>query len=386
MFRFKIRLNCKYVTSLALRSAFIVRFKHQANPFFEIHLKPDPRHNDLFHHELKDPMRIITLMILLLAGLLLWTPDLSFERLKAFYETPQSELIKSEESVIFSEDQPSSLDNAPTLVLIHGVGASLQTWDEWTRTLKPHMRVVRFDLPGMGLSSGPSSEDYSDPAEIKRFEQFLKLKKIDHFILAGHDLGARLAWIYAQTHAEQVSHLVLLSPLVFNKENFEGPNAPQSTSGGAPIELPFYASLMRFTLPKWAVKIWLEDVYSDSSVITEQTLSRYHDMLLAPDVRKHLIERLSQIKTLDPAQLAQSIQIPTLLLWGEEDLITPIQQLSFFEKAIPGVKTVSFKNTGHAIQEENAPDSAQALLSFLKNPQSSELESKSGNNASAKPN
>jgi len=150
--------------------------------------------------------------------------------------------------------------------------------------------------------------------------------------------------------------------------------------------LPFYASLMRFTLPKWAVKIWLEDVYSDSSVITEQTLSRYHDMLLAPDVRKHLIERLSQIKTLDPAQLAQSIQIPTLLLWGEEDLITPIQQLSFFEKAIPGVKTVSFKNTGHAIQEENAPDSAQALLSFLKNPQSSELESKSGTNASAKPN
>jgi len=331
-------------------------------------------------------MRIIILMTLLLAGLLLWTPDLSFERLKAFYETPQSELIKTSESLIFSEDQPSTLDNAPTLVLIHGAGSSLQTWDEWTRLLKPHVRIVRFDLPGLGLSSSPSSGDFTDPTEIRRIEEYLKIKKIDRFILAGHDLGARLAWNYANAHPQQVSHLVLLSPLALAREGFETRNAQTSISTHELLEMPFYASVMRFTLPKWAVKGWLEGAYADPILIPEQTLSRYHDMLLAPGVRMNLLERLAQSKTLDLEQQLQNIHAPSLLLWGQDDPITPVNQLAFYEKMIPQLKTVVFKNTGHIIQEENAPDSAQAVLNFLKNPQSSELESRPGNSTSAKPN
>lgn len=334
-------------------------------------------------------MRIIILMTLLLAGLLLWTADLSFEHLKAFYETPQSELVKTPESLIFTEDQPSTLDNAPTLVLIHGTASSLQTWDEWTRLLKPQLRVVRLDLPGLGLSGAPNSGDYADRAEVQRIEQWLALKKIDHFILAGHDLGARLAWMYTNAHPEQVSHLILLSPQALTPQTLEALNAQSSVQSGELFDLPFYAPLIRFTLPKWAVKAWLEGAYADPSLITEQILGRYHDMLLAPGVRKHVLERLAQTKTFDLSQQSlalKSLQPPTLLLWGKEDQVTPVNQLNYFEQMIPKVQSVVFKNTGHLVQEENATESVQALLNFLKNAQSSELESKSGNNTSAKPN
>ncbi len=351
-------------------------------------------------------MRLIFFMIMLLAGLLLWTPDSSFDHLKAFYETPQSELVPTPESLIFAEDNPASLEPAPTVVLIHGMGSSLQTWDEWTRLLKPHARVLRFDLPGLGLSSAPASKDYSDQAELKRLEQFLARKKVEHFILAGHDLGARLAWRYTSLHPENVTHLVLLSPEGFTqqtvdafKKQMEGAdgtllnvpslNAPLLNSPSLNVPLyntPFYLELMRFTLPKWLVKIWLESAYADPSLITEQTLARYHDMLLAPGVRSHLIERLSQSKAMDFSAPQEGFTTPTLLIWGENDLITPLSQLDVYQHLLPLAKTWVLSNTGHLIQEENAPESIKAFLAFIKNPQSSEFESRPGNSTSAKPN
>lgn len=331
-------------------------------------------------------MRIIIFMALLLAGLLLWTPDLSFDRLKAFYETPQSELINTPESTLFAQDQASASDNAPTMVMIHGMGSSLQTWDEWSRILKPHFRVLRFDLPGLGLSSAPRSEDYSDGAEVKRIEQFLQSKKLEHFILVGHDLGARLAWTYAYVHPEQVSHLILLSPVALTPSSAQALQSQKNIPKDSLYDLPFYTPLIRFALPKWAVKAWLESLYADPSLITEQTLGRYRDMLLAPDVRVHLLERISQSKTLDPRVQLQAIQAPTLFLWGQEDSITSRQEMDLYQQMVPQAKAMSFKETGHVLQEESPEESARAVINFVKNPQSSEFESRSGNSTSAKPN
>ncbi len=310
-------------------------------------------------------MPIIFSMIMVLAGLLLWTPDLSFDRLKAFYETPQSQLLQTPESLVFSEDTDPKNETAPTVVLIHGLGSSLQTWDEWVRLLKPQMRVVRFDVPGFGLSSAPASHDYSDAADLRRLEQFLESKKLKTFVLVGHALGARMAWTYAAKHPESVTHLVLLSP--------EGsPSSPSKGSeNGAQLaslptyDTPFYFELIRFTCPKWAVKVILENAFADPGLMTEQTLSRYHDMLLAPGVRASMLDRMSQSMGLELSVALKSIDTPTLIVWGEEDRISPLIHLEDFKVAMPGAKTVTLKNTGHLIQEESAEDSVKAFLNFL---------------------
>jgi len=331
-------------------------------------------------------MSIIFSMILILAGLLLWTPDLSFERLKAFYETPQSQLIPTPESLIFTEDSNPSAANIPTLVLIHGFGSSLQTWDEWTRLLKPHMRVVRFDLPGFGLSTAPSSRDYSDDADLRRFEQFIDAKKLDSFMIAGHSIGGRMAWIYAAKHPEKVTHLVLLSPDGF-------PSDPQKAfSQGVDFvpthtyETPFYLGLIRYALPKWAVKLALESAFADPGLMTEQTLSRYHDMLLAPGVRASMLERMQQSMSIDPRTSLRSILMPTLILWGDQDVMIPVSNLADYQREMPTARSSVLQNTGHLIQEENGEESAKAFLSFIGKFQSSSLGSNSGNSTSTKPN
>jgi pimeloyl-ACP methyl ester carboxylesterase len=310
-------------------------------------------------------MPIIFSMIMVLAGLLLWTPDLSFDRLKAFYETPQSQLIQTPESLVFAEDSDPKNELAPAVVLIHGLGSSLQTWDEWVRLLKPQMRVVRFDVPGFGLSSAPSSNDYSDAADLRRLEQFLDHKKLGPFVLVGHALGARMAWTYTAKHPESVTQLVLLSPEGSPSAPSIGP-AKESAFVSAPLyDTPFYFGLIRFTCPKWAVKAILENAFADPGLMTEQILSRYHDMLLAPGVRASMLERMSQSMSLDPSASLRSISTPTLILWGEEDRILPLSHLEDFKAAMPSAKTLILKNTGHLIQEESAEDSVKAFLNFL---------------------
>ena len=52
--------------------------------------------------------------------------------------------------------------SASALVLLHGFGSSLQTWDDWARNLEADHRVIRYDLPGFGLTGADPAADYSD--------------------------------------------------------------------------------------------------------------------------------------------------------------------------------------------------------------------------------
>ena len=51
---------------------------------------------------------------------------------------------------------------APVVIMLHGFLASLDTWEPWARTLSSHYRVIRFDLPGFGLTGADPTGDYSD--------------------------------------------------------------------------------------------------------------------------------------------------------------------------------------------------------------------------------
>ena len=57
--------------------------------------------------------------------------------------------------------------DAPAVILLHGFCASLDTWEPWAQALSAHYRVIRFDLPGFGLTGADPTGDYSDAREMK---------------------------------------------------------------------------------------------------------------------------------------------------------------------------------------------------------------------------
>jgi len=297
---------------------------------------------------------LMAALFLALSLYLAWTPDLSREALLQSYSRAGTSLIKAGEQSVFVHD--SGPKDAPSLVLLHGFGASLQTWDAWAGELEKDRRVLRFDVPGFGLSGPAANNDYSDAADVARLLALLDQLGLQQVALGGHSMGGRIAWNFAAVHPERVSQLILVSP-----DGFPDPN---STSENTYKVSPFLG-LMQFSLPAWALKMGVAPAYSDESQLTPLVMRRYHDMMRAPGVRAAAMERMRQSRNIDPVPLLQSLKMPVLLVWGEKDAFIPISNAQDYLKAIPQATLVSVPHAGHVVHEEAPMASVQAVKMFL---------------------
>src|SRR5271169_6803699 len=74
-------------------------------------------------------------------------PDIPVQQLLATYASGASKFVEVDGLRVHYRDE----GQGPPVVLLHGTGASLHTWEAWTAVLSPHYRVLRMDLPGFGL-------------------------------------------------------------------------------------------------------------------------------------------------------------------------------------------------------------------------------------------
>ena len=297
---------------------------------------------------------LMAALFLALSLYLAWTPDLSREALLQSYSRAGTYPVKVGEQSVFVQD--SGPKDAPSLVLLHGFGASLQTWDAWAGELEKDRRVLRFDVPGFGLSGPAANNDYSDAADVARLLALLDQLGLQQVALGGHSMGGRIAWNFAVAHPERVSHLILVSP--------DGFPDPSSTSENTYKVSP-WLGLMHYSLPAWALKMGVAPAYGDDKLLTPETLRRYQDMLRAPGVRSAVIERMRQSRNIDPVPLLQSLKMPVLLVWGEKDAFIPISNAQDYLKAIPQATLVSVPRAGHVVHEEAPMASVQAVKAFL---------------------
>jgi pimeloyl-ACP methyl ester carboxylesterase len=297
---------------------------------------------------------MLAALFLTLSLWLAWTPDLSRERLLQSYAgTGTAQLMVGDQAYFIQDTGPR---DAPTLVLLHGFGASLQTWDAWAAELEKQWRVVRMDVPAFGLTGPAVNNDYSDEADVARLLALLDQLGLQHVALGGHSMGGRIAWNFAAAHPERVSHLLLVSP--------DGFPDPRSTSEQTYKVSP-WLGLMKYSLPAWALKMGVAPAYGDDTLLNPQTLRRYQDMMRAPGVRAALIERMRQTRNSDPVPRLQNLKMPVLLVWGDKDAFIPISNAQDYLKAIPHAVLASIPQAGHVVHEEAPLPSVQAVKAFL---------------------
>jgi pimeloyl-ACP methyl ester carboxylesterase len=132
---------------------------------------------------------VITLV--LAAGLFLaltWAPEKSVEELKARWAQPPSQFVEAAGMKIHVRDEGPRDDPAP-LVLMHGTGSSLHAWDGWVDALKDRKRIIRFDLPGFGLT-GPSPDNkYSVDNDVRVVFALLDAMGVQRVMTGGNSLG-----------------------------------------------------------------------------------------------------------------------------------------------------------------------------------------------------
>ncbi len=130
-------------------------------------------------------------------------------------------------------------------------------------------------------------------------------------------------------------------------------------------DVPRLARLMTHVLPKPLLRMSLEPAYADPTRIDAATVTRYHDMMRAPQVRTALLQRMGQVVLRDPLPPLRSIRAPTLLLWGEQDALIPIANAQDYLRALPDARLVSLPGVGHLPHEEAAAVALPPLRQFL---------------------
>ncbi len=294
---------------------------------------------------------------LIVTAAALYTPDASRSALEAEYLASNTDMRTiAGMSVHVRESGPRS---APALLLLHGMGASLHTWEPWARALEDSFRVIRFDLPGHGLTPPDPTGDYSDARSHEILAALMDASGVERATLIGNSMGGRIAWSFAAEQPSRVNRLVLISPDGFASPGFEY---------NKPAEVPASLGLMRYVLPKWMLRMTLAPAYADASVMTDSLATRYHDFLLAPGARDAMMDRMQQTVLTDPVPRLRRIQAPTLLLWGEADAMIPISNAQDYLDAMPNVRLVRLPDLGHLPFEEAPAKSLPHLRTFLSEP------------------
>jgi pimeloyl-ACP methyl ester carboxylesterase len=310
-------------------------------------------------------------LLLVLAGALffgaiglvaVWAPDVPVDELKARWARPPSRFIEVNGQQVHVRDEGPHDDVAP-IVLLHGTSSSLHTWQGWAEGLRDQRRVIRFDLPGFGLTGPNRQEDYS----VERYVLFVRAVMdklgVDHFVLAGNSLGGQIAWVTAATLPDRVERLILVDASGYPPASFQ---AGQQVPLGLRIaHMPVLRAVAQYLLPRGLVERSLRQLYGDPAKVTPELVDLYSDMARREGNREALARRMEQQAHHPDPALLHRIKAPTLVLWGGKDRLQPPELGRRFARDIPNARLVVFDDLGHLPQEEAPQRTLAVLRQFL---------------------
>jgi pimeloyl-ACP methyl ester carboxylesterase len=302
----------------------------------------------------KRTLKVFLFFLVLVLGIYLYSPDISVSELKKTYANQHSQFIEIDGMNVHYRDE----GEGQAIVLLHGTGASLHTWDKWTNELKKTFRVIRLDLPAYGLTGPHPEKKYSLSDYSSFLNSFVESLDIDNFILSGNSLGGAIAWYYASEYPNKVELLSLLDPGgLYNKEK-------QSPLVFRLARAPGINKILRYVTPRFFIKNTLKEVYFDKTKLTDKKIDTYRDLILRENNRESFINR-SNSEPVDYTSRLKLITCPTQIIWGNEDEWIPVENAKFFSKSIQNTRVDIMQETGHLPMEERPYESLELLLNFI---------------------
>jgi pimeloyl-ACP methyl ester carboxylesterase len=303
----------------------------------------------------------VATVLALVAGFvaLNWAPDRPVAELETRWAQPPSTFIELAGMRVHLRDEGVRDDPVP-IVLLHGTSASLHTWDGWVAALASERRVVRFDLPGFGLTGPTPDGDYRIQRYVEFVTAMLDALGIERCVLAGNSFGGAVAWqTTLALPPDRVQQLILVDAAGYPLVSESVPIAFRIA------RVPVLSSLMAVTLPRRLVESSVRNVYGDPEGITPELVDRYYEISLREGNRAALVERFAQAPHGQRADRIGGIQVPTLILWGGRDRLIPPEHGELFRRDIVGSRLVVFPELGHVPHEEDPAATVAIVRDFL---------------------
>jgi len=246
--------------------------------------------------------------------------------------------------------------SGPPLVLLHGLGGSDAEWQGSIPVLAQYFKVYVPTMPGHG-DSGPIAE-YSLESSHRLFLSFLESEGLGKVILAGQSMGGLVALDLALNFPERVSKLVLVDSAGLGREVNWGLRLLTLPILGE-IILDFLWPRLHTHLARLAKLAGLEVpevMLTQGSWKFQGSLARLlrvgidlRGQKLWPSIRDRL----------------PTLNVPTLIIWGEHDQLFPLSQAVDAHRTIPRSKLHVLRGGGHVVRREHVAELNEVVLKFL---------------------
>ena len=268
----------------------------------------------------------------------------------------------------------SGTPGQPVLLFLHGFPEAAFAWDEllahFAQTEHGGYRCVAPNLRGFA--------DSSSPADVAAYRAKHLVQDVLSLIdaesssaplaaLVAHDWGGAVAWNFAATRPERISHLILVDSSGF------GGGGPQPLIARL-TRLPVVGDLGIWFKPELLVRDSLLDAYGDPAMVTPERVRRFAELQRFPGNRHATLLRARTQEPLDTSVLKR-LDVPTLILWGARDRWTPPANAFRFQQTIRASRVAIFEKLGHNPMEEDSKATAAAVDAFLPDRKSTRLNS-----------
>ena len=232
-------------------------------------------------------------------------------------------------------------------MLVHGLGGDADQWAFCLEALSASHRIIALELLGFGRSDKPPIT-YRIAGFVEVLERFLHALGIERASLLGHSLGGWIIAAFALQHPGRVDRLVL--------------NDSAGLDAGAirpPVDLHIstYAHM----------RAMLESMFFDQSMVTNELVDLAYSQHLERGDGATIDSVLQTFRVPDEKldRTISGLTVPTMLLWGEHDALTPLSIAQNFHRLIGGSRLDVIAECGHFSCLEKPAEFVRRVIDFL---------------------
>jgi len=240
------------------------------------------------------------------------------------------------------------------ILLLHGFGASGDSWNHLAARLIKKYRVIAPDLPGWGASTRLESASYAYASQLDRLRGLIRELRLERFHLAGHSMGGFLAAAYAARFPDEVISLGLLAP--------HGIAEPQPGDLARSVERGdnwlVASSLEGF-------QRMLDNLFVRRPYIPGVVVKYLAKLAIGRSAKSRQI--FDEMQRNEPPLIKRlpEINAPVLIVWGDQDRVLHVSCAEQFRANIKKAQLVIVKNCGHMPVTEQLGAWATPYLAFV---------------------
>jgi pimeloyl-ACP methyl ester carboxylesterase len=243
--------------------------------------------------------------------------------------------------------------SGPTVILLHGLGGDISNWGQNLPVLAAKYHVVALDQIGFGKSDKPMI-NYRVQTLVDFLDSFCRKLEITKATVVGNSLGGWTAMAFTLAHPEKVSRLVLVDSAgySFAKEGRKPSRDEMLGLNASSVE---------------GAKFLLSMILANKQVITDGLAQQFFAQHLARNdgyTINAFIDSIQRGEDFVDGRLG-AIKVPTLIVWGREDLLVPLNSGNMLAQDIAGSELLVLDHCGHVPMLECAQPFNAALLKFL---------------------